>query len=637
MSRRGLCVLVLLCLAGCRRDDPKDSVARLSLAYAGFKPGCFRVQAHDRERPAMTTRGEVLPPSTAREGSLEVAVQRQAGWSRKVTLTAEALERDCSGPVVARGTVDVELTRGKVVETALLLEANDLDLDGFVDGSAALPGLDCNDADPNAHPGGTEACDGYDTDCDGARDNGFATQPYYEDADGDGFGDPRAPAPACVQVAGLVIDSTDCDDTRAARHPRPGNVEAACDGLDDDCDGVVDDEYQLNQSCTAAPDCPGVWACAPDQVNRVCSATPPTTWYGDQDGDGKVGTVKAVQCVSPNAAYKATLEDCDDGNPYVKPGGSEICDGRDNDCDGAADPAACINAKWTVRTDPNLDATDLRAGSASGRGELWVAGGAGHIYRSANGPFSTDSACGGTANFTAAWANIDGVYLGDAMGNLAFVNNDNSVCFTGASSSNDIEGLIGFPEGLTDRVYGVGEDGKTFVIENLGVTALPNLPGNVSAELKDVHGVSAATVFSVGSLQVSGNDRPKIYRYTRGTNLWTEETLPAGLPNGQLRGVWQVRSDLAYAVGEPNLALKWNGSTWTRLPEIVGIAGLVFEHVLAFGESEVYTVDSGGRVRRFDGTNWSIAYTASVPLRRLAGTAPDDLWAIGNGVVVRWP
>lgn len=61
---------------------------------------------------------------------------------------------------------------------------------------------------------------------------------YYRDADGDGYGDPAFPACFSTPTTGYVANGTDCNDSIAAVHP--GAVEI-CNGIDDNCDGVVDE------------------------------------------------------------------------------------------------------------------------------------------------------------------------------------------------------------------------------------------------------------------------------------------------------------------------------------------------------------------------------------------------------------
>jgi len=224
----------------------------------------------------------------------------------------------------------------------------DYDGDGFgssaftVDTCSAPSGYvsnaqDCDDAHSEASPLGTEVCDGLDNDCDGDTDDddaGLDTSTgttWYTDGDGDGYGDPDAPVVACSQPSGTVSDTSDCDDTDASVHP--AGTEA-CDGLDNDCDGAVDDDD--------------------DPV------TGQSTFYLDVDGDGFGDATNQVQACEAPSGSTTDASDCDDGDATVNPDAEEVCDGVDNDCDGSSDGSdASDAATWYADGDGDGDGDPL--------------------------------------------------------------------------------------------------------------------------------------------------------------------------------------------------------------------------------------------------------------------------------------
>jgi len=198
-------------------------------------------------------------------------------------------------------------------------DGNDDDQDG--DGYALAD--DCDDTDASIHPGAAEECDGVDQDCDGTIDNDpIDGTTYYADDDGDGYGDASRGTAACDLPTGMTGDDQDCDDTDASIHPGATEI---CDGLDQDCDGSIDED-----------------------------ATGGATWYADWDGDGYGDVTSTTEACSAPSGYVGDDRDCDDLNAAVNPGAAEICDGLDNDCDDLVDdddPSVTGGSTWYVDGD----------------------------------------------------------------------------------------------------------------------------------------------------------------------------------------------------------------------------------------------------------------------------------------------
>jgi large repetitive protein len=256
----------------------------------------------------------------------------------------------------------------------------DNDLDGFGAGTESAPsctppyagyvllakGLDCNDTNPFISPLGNEICDGVDNDCDllvdgsdPSLDIDFASV-FYEDDDGDGFGNPDVETRACTAPVGYTPDDTDCNDDRDDINPAALEV---CDGGDNDCDDLVDDLDSSIDLTTAStywfdgdmdgygnPGLPALSCGRPDDYtdnDLDCDDTDPTqlandAWVIDVDLDGVgAGTPSQVQCTPPDTDYVPLSfgVDCAPSDPDRYPGNNEVCNnGVDEDCDGIDNP-----------------------------------------------------------------------------------------------------------------------------------------------------------------------------------------------------------------------------------------------------------------------------------------------------------
>ncbi len=178
----------------------------------------------------------------------------------------------------------------------------DDDNDGFEDPD------DCSPFDASVYPGGAEACDGRDNDCDTQVDEAGADgcTVYFYNGDSDAYGLELLSACLCVPAAPFsAMQPGDCDDANAQVFPGATEV---CNNRDDNCDAVADES--------------GALGC--------------TDWYLDADGDRFGGAETACLCRA-QTGYAPAGGDCAEDDPAIYPGRPETCNGVDDDCDGDTD------------------------------------------------------------------------------------------------------------------------------------------------------------------------------------------------------------------------------------------------------------------------------------------------------------
>jgi len=164
-----------------------------------------------------------------------------------------------------------------------------------------------------------------DVDCDDEDAAVGGPTTWYEDADGDSFGDADgATTEACEQPGGYASEelATDCDDDDDGAYP---GAEELCDEADNDCDGLIDDD-----------------------------AVDADTWYEDADDDGYGNAAGATvdACAQPEGYTSEELAtDAEDDDASSYPGADELCDEVDNDQDGEVDEDAIDATTWYLDAD----------------------------------------------------------------------------------------------------------------------------------------------------------------------------------------------------------------------------------------------------------------------------------------------
>jgi len=253
----------------------------------------------------------------------------------------DSVDNDCDGTVDEGGVCCADVDGDKYDTCAVGSEGDD----GKV--------IDCDDNNMYKNPGAVETCDNNDNNCNGKVDEGC-------DEDGDDYCSNKIklynnPVLACPR-SNLANDSygNDCNDLDY--NLNPGNVEK-CDGADNNCNGVVDENCSCvngkTQSCgidtgacqagtqtctngtwgTCVGEIKAIAEVCGDKIDNDCDSSVDENCSNcvDKDADGYDNCALGVSGDDGKAI------DCNDNEQWSNPGGAETCDSVDNNCSGQVD------------------------------------------------------------------------------------------------------------------------------------------------------------------------------------------------------------------------------------------------------------------------------------------------------------
>ena len=474
----------------------------------------------------------------------------------------DGLADDADGSVTGQGTYYTDAdgdTYGAGPAILACLQPN----------NTSVNNTDCNDADGAVNPGATEICNNIDDDCNGSIDDGLTFITYYADVDGDGFGDAGSSVSTCNGApSGYVSDNTDCNDNNIFINP--SSDEICNGGIDDDCDGLIDDFdpsitgqgtyyadadgdtygagaailacIQPNNTSVNNTDCNDADGAVNPGATEICNNIDDdcngsiddgltfTTYYVDGDGDGYGAGIGSTLCSNPGAGYSTVNGDCNDADGAVNPGATEICNNIDDDCNGSIDDGLTFQDYFADNDGDTYGGSFIGNYCQSPGGSAVLVAGDCNDADPAVNPAAVeicnnvDDDCNGLTDdgltFTTYYADVDGDTYGNPLASQSTCNGAPFGYILNSGDCDDMNSTINpaateICNGVDDDCDGIIDGGTILPLGAISGPAQACIPvafGTATFSVIPVSGITTYTwTLPAGLTIVSGQGSPTIF------------------------------------------------------------------------------------------------------------------------------
>jgi hypothetical protein len=243
----------------------------------------------------------------------------------------------------------------------------DADGDGYGDSAidtmdyAAPPGFvenadDCDDTNAAAFPGAAEILNGIDDDCNGSIDEGISML-FFVDADDDGYGNDLETVLLSELLPGYTLIGGDCNDIDPLIHPAATEI---CNGLDDDCDGITDEDL-INPVTTPSG---SVSMCAGSVMTISVPDEEDYNYIWRKNGIELAGEVNAELNVTGSGNYSVNIS--------LDGGCSAISSDVYVTVNSQPNPVITVVTDLDLCTEPGIGTAKLRTSAPTGATIQWL-------------------------------------------------------------------------------------------------------------------------------------------------------------------------------------------------------------------------------------------------------------------------